>query len=338
MNKEKYIRLIYLQYKGLLSSEEQKDLLEWLAASPDNQKVEEEIYQSLTLLEDYQPDFDVDVKADFQKVRHALNLSGDEVSAKVVPLSTVTNIRRKWLGIAAAIALLITASFFFWNQSTPPLQWANIETLAGETQSISLADGSKIWLNENTRFSYPTSFSGKRRPVELSGEAYFEIAADEDRPFIVSTQNSVVEVLGTSFNLRALDSEPTTTLTVKTGQVRFYEKNNKDRVVFLSQNQEAVLLHQSKQIALNKKADLNALSWQTNHLRFRNRSLTDVFDILERHFKIDIDCQNPALKDCRFSSSKEYNLESIFAKLKKLYHLEVQKMKDGLYVITGGGC
>jgi len=337
MNQEKYIRLIYLQWQNALSPDEKKDLHEWLAESADHQKIEEEIYESLGLLDDYEPSFDLDVKGDYAKVRKQMNLSASEVikkePAKVVGMTS----RRKWMGIAATIALLITATFFFWNQKTPPLKWTALETKMGETQSITLADGTAVWLNENTRFSYPKSFTGERRPVELKGEAFFDVAKNPDKPFEITTAESEVKVLGTSFNVRAYPKEATTTVTVKTGKVQFLEKGE-GKMIVLIQNQEAVILHETRQISTNKRADMNALAWQTNHLRFKSRSLTEVFDIMERHFKVEINCTNEALKNCKFSSPKEYNLESIFTKLTKLYNIEVRSDGAGAYVVEGGGC
>ena len=240
--------------------------------------------------------------------------------------------------IAATIALLITASFFFWNQQSPPLEWVAFETKAGETQRITLEDGTLVWLNEKTKFSYPTTFSGKRRPVEINGEAFFDVTKNADKPFVINTTESEVKVIGTSFNVRAYEQEPSTTVTVKTGKVQVTEKTQGDNSVTITQNQEAVILHGSRQIATNKKADMNALAWQTNHLRFRDRPLTEVFEIMERHFKVAIDCNNAALKNCRFSSPKEYNLESIFTTLTKVYQIEVTSDGEGGYVVKGGGC
>jgi len=337
MKQEKYIRLIYLQWQNALSAAEKEELHVWLAESPDHQKVEEEIYQSLELLGDYEPRFEVDVKGDYAKMRKQMDFNNPSVkqpaTAKVVGISS----RRKWMSVAATIALLITASFFFWNQQAPPLEWTALETKMGETQSITLEDGTQVWLNENTRFSYPKSFTGETRPVALSGEAFFDVAKNPDKPFEITTATSAVNVLGTSFNVRAYEKEPTTTVTVKTGKVQFVEKSEGESVL-LNQNQEAVILHETKQISTNKKADMNALAWQTNHLRFKNRSLTEVFNIMERHFKVTIDCTNEALKDCKFTSPKEYNLESLFRKLTKFYNIEVTSPEDGAYVIAGGGC
>lgn len=337
MKEEKYLHLIYLQSQGALSSDEKQELQDWLAESADRQKIEEEISKSLNLLDDYEPNFEVDVKSDYAKMRKQMDFgvstNAKKETTKVVGISS----RRKWMSVAATVALLITASFFFWNQKSPPLEWTAFETKMGETQSITLEDGTQVWLNENTRFSYPKSFTGDRRPVELAGEAFFDVAKNADKPFEINTAISAIKVLGTSFNLRAYGEEPTTTITVKSGKVQFIEKE-KENSVMLTQNQEAVILHETKQISTNKKADMNALAWQTNHLRFKNRSLTDVFEIMERHFRIEIDCTNEALKNCKFSSPKEYNLESIFTKLTKFYNIEVSSDGAGGYIVKGGGC
>jgi transmembrane sensor len=337
MNLDKYTRLIYLQWQGALSAEEQKDLHAWLAESPEHQQVEKEIYQSLQLLNDYEPDFPVDVKGVYEQVKAQLHLSKTTTLDQPTAQLRTLNSRRKWFGAAAAIALLVTTSFFFWQLQSPPLEWTAVETKSGETHSITLSDGTQVWINELSRFSYPESFSGDNRPVSLEGEAYFKVSKNPDQPFEIGTSQSTVNVLGTAFNLRAYSNEPTTTLTVEEGRVRFTEKS-KGNSIILTQNEEAVIHHESKQVSTNKKADMNAMAWQTNHLRFQNRSLTEVFEIMERHFKVTITCNNPELKNCNFTSPKEYNLESLFSKLVKLYQIEVVSDGAESYVIKGGGC
>ncbi|MFK7806573.1 MAG: FecR family protein [Saprospiraceae bacterium] len=335
MKQDKYIDLIYRQWQGHLSIAEEEMLERWLSESNTHRQQAEEVRQSIELLGDYEPSFEVDVKADYKKLKSNLNLS--TVSEKPRNKSTVISLssRRKWMGIAATVTLLITASFLFWNLRSVPLEWLAIETKAGETQSITLEDGTHIWLNERTQLIYPKAFTGKTRPVKIKGEAFLDVAKNTDQPFEVTTKSADVKVLGTSFNVRAYEIEPTTTITVKSGRVQF---SKTDESIVLTQNQEAVLHHESKQISHNKRADMNALAWQTNHLRFRNRSLTEVFEIMERHFKIEIKNTNSSLKDCKFTSPKEYNLESLFSKLNKLYQIEVITDGEADYIVKGGGC
>lgn len=338
MNTEKYIYLIYQHTLGTLSSQEKDELTSWLKQSPENEKLRDDILASLDLMEDYQPNFSVDTKEDYAKMRTQMDFSEtvqpQQQKSKTIAISS----RRRWLGIAAAFLLLAVASFFFLKNQSPDLEWMTLKTIAGEKQNITLADGSKIWLNENSQLSYPKEFLDNERLVKLKGEAFFDIEKNPSKVFQINTSESTVQVLGTSFNVRAYQTESSTTVTVKSGKVKFSENNN-DNNFILTKNQEAILNHTSSNFNLNENANLNAIAWQTNKLSFRNEALSDVFKTLEKHFDIEIDCKNETLKKCTYSlTPQKIDLETLFEDLKKFYKLEIKKEGTKKYIISGGGC
>lgn len=115
---------------------------------------------------------------------------------------------RKWVSIAAAVAIFALGGYFYFLPKTS----SNIQTIAIETgkhngKSISLPDGSEIFLTPNSKVSY--SFTDQQRKISLSGEARFEVARNENAPFTVETANSKVTVLGTGFNVRSFSNEQT---------------------------------------------------------------------------------------------------------------------------------
>jgi ferric-dicitrate binding protein FerR (iron transport regulator) len=89
-----------------------------------------------------------------------------------------------------------------------------------------LPDDTKVTLNENTKITYPEKFKSEERAVELTGEAYFEVERDEEKPFVVRAHNAVVRVLGTSFNIRALEEETEVSVTVEEGKVRLSDEED----------------------------------------------------------------------------------------------------------------
>jgi len=338
MKTEKYIYLIYQHTLGTLSSQEEDELANWLKQSPENEKLRDEIVASLNLLEDYRPDFSVDTKEDYAKMRTQMNFSETAPPPQQKGKTIAISSRRRWLGIAAAFLLLAVASFILWKNQSPDLEWMSLETGSEETQNITLADGSKIWLNENSQLSYQKEFLTNERLVKLKGEAFFDIEKNPKKVFQINTSESTVQVLGTSFNVRAYENEPTTTITVKSGKVKFIE-NKKDNNFILVKNQEAVLQHSDNKFAVNKNANLNAIAWQSNKLSFKNESLTDIFKTLEKHFDVEIDCKNDALKKCTYSlTPQKIDLEILFEDLKKFYNLKIQKEGTKKYIISGGNC
>jgi len=330
-----YIYLIYQQLQGSLTASEEQELNTWLSESTDNQTIKSQVLQSVELMEDYNPDFPIDIEADYAKVRKQMNVpmakAIGERDAKVVGLPSL----KKWLTIAASVALVITAGVFMWNNKNTDSEWMALETSKDEIKNIELADGSTIWLNENSRLSYPSVFSGNDRSVRLEGEAFFDITKDPSKTFKITTDESTVAVLGTSFNVRAYSNEPATTVHVKTGRVQFTSINSSDKVI-LTKDMEASLDHPSKSLSTHKIADINATAWQTNTLVFKNTPLTDIFKTLEKHFEVSISVENPQLSKCRFSQSpKEVNLKDLFEALKQSYQIEITETGKNKYTVKG---
>lgn len=106
--------------------------------------------------------------------------------------------------IAATIALLISLSWnFLRSDSVDTDERQRVFVPVGQRVQLDLADGTKVWLNSNTTFTYPASFGADTREVELNGEGYFEVAKDAEKPFIVQTKDYAIRVLGTTFNVYA---------------------------------------------------------------------------------------------------------------------------------------
>jgi ferric-dicitrate binding protein FerR (iron transport regulator) len=103
-------------------------------------------------------------------------------------------------------------------------EYNTLQTPAGGQYRVILSDGTKVWLNAQSSIRFPTAFSGDTRKVDLQGEAYFEVAKDKARPFVVTTYLSQVKVLGTSFNVNAYADEPGMTTTLLEGSVQLIRK------------------------------------------------------------------------------------------------------------------
>jgi len=166
-----------------------------------------------------------------------------------------------------------------------------VETPNGGEYKIRLPDGTQVWLNAGSKIRYPISFAGSReRTVELSGEAYFEVAHDRTKPFRVRTQSQVIEVLGTHFNVNAYPQNGKTISTLAEGSVRV-ESHGTEQL--LKPGQEAVL---NKGGSLSvRKAELEiALAWRNGLIKFRNTNLRSILDQAARWYDIDVEYRNNA--------------------------------------------
>lgn len=151
---------------------------------------------------------------------------------------------------------------------------------------LKLADGSNVWLNVGTVFTYPAAFAGNTRKVEISGEAYFEIARDVSRPFIVTKGNAQIEVLGTHFNVNAYDNEAAMRVTLMEGSVRVKEGTASG---LLKPGQQAILSAKNSGKIQVVKGDVDkVMAWKNGIFNFDGAPLDEVMRQLERWYDIEV--------------------------------------------------
>jgi ferric-dicitrate binding protein FerR (iron transport regulator) len=162
------------------------------------------------------------------------------------------------------------------------VQINTLSTAKGEQYQVLLPDGTRVWLNAATSLKYPSSFSRtKERRVELSGEAYFEVAKDKAHPFIVSTKQQSIEVLGTHFNVNSYVDEEITKTTLLEGSVKI----NGD--VLLKPGQEALLAKSGALTIFNVDTE-NAVAWKNGLFVFENETLKSAMNKIARWYNVEV--------------------------------------------------
>ena len=160
--------------------------------------------------------------------------------------------------------------------------------------SLELADGTRVWLNAESRLRYPVAFTGKERKVEMEGEVYFEVAKNKEKPFIVTVNGVDIRVLGTSFNVSAYQEEVVTTLVE--GKVQLKKGNEQ---VILSPNQQAIWSDDEFRV---KQVDArNYVLWKEGIFYFEDVDLETILDDMARWYNVNVFYMNPALKEMKFS-------------------------------------
>lgn len=160
----------------------------------------------------------------------------------------------------------------------------------GQTFTLTLSDGTKVWLNAGTSLRFPQflNTSTQNRVVYLNGEAYFDVAKDKDRPFIVNAENLDIEVLGTQFNVSAYKSDGEIATTLVEGSVSVYENSNPDTKVLLSPSYQASFVKENGSITRNKVDTRIYTGWMENLLIIDNLSFAQILDKLERSHNVSI--------------------------------------------------
>lgn len=162
-----------------------------------------------------------------------------------------------------------------------------ISTPKGGKYMLILADGSKVWLNSATSLRFPVAFSGKERRVELSGEAYFEVAKNKEKPFHVSFAGTDVAVLGTHFNINSYKDEPFMKTTLLEGAVEVSRNGLKER---LNPSDQAVVSSSSPVIKVTQGADTEeVIGWKNGVFQFKDTHLKDIMRRLSRWYDIEVE-------------------------------------------------
>lgn len=316
--------LILKRLQGTLSAEEQKLLEKWTSESQDNHKLVndlERLWKSGDI-ENTTPDFQS--STEWLKLEILLR---KESEIPVRSLDTKIN----WLRIAASVSFLIIASytlyFYFFKNNLTTIQTENF------TSTTLLPDGSQVWLNAESRLTYSDDFNEKRS-VTLSGEAFFDVKKNSEKPFEVHTAKALVKVLGTSFNVKAIVSDSVEEVLVVTGRVRFFGGGKNSAILTPG---DAALMSKDGSI-ITRPGDANQVAWKNKRLIFKKTPLHEVLKTLRSYFNIDIQVKNEALLQCRFTSSFESPaLQEVIEAVSVSLNLRVEKLGD-VYFFDGNGC
>ncbi|MBS1602973.1 MAG: FecR domain-containing protein [Bacteroidetes bacterium] len=158
-------------------------------------------------------------------------------------------------------------------------------TPVGRKYQLTLSDGTKVWLNAASSISYPSTFSGARRVVSITGEAYFEVAANANKPFVVNANSMTIEVLGTNFNINAYSDEDVIKTTLLSGSVRVRKGSDGQ---LLSPGQQARLGKDDKfRVADNMDMDL-VMAWKNDEFYFSDADLPTVMRQLSRWYDLEV--------------------------------------------------
>ena len=207
------------------------------------------------------------------------------------------------------------------------------KTANDEIIRIELADGSVLWLNENSEFTYSKNMDDDERVVSLNGQAYFDIAKDPNRPFRIIGEKATVEVLGTSFDL--ISREKYANVNVTSGKVSFGMTENEEVSVVLEKGHQATV--KENKLVKNDAFNENASSWMTKDFVFKSLPLSEVAETLSEYFDVKFKVDD-TIKNCLITSSfEDKSLDEILSTLEAIASIKNEK-KGKSIKLTGPGC
>jgi ferric-dicitrate binding protein FerR (iron transport regulator) len=303
MNKERYLSLFEKYLENKATEEDIETLLSFIRTnSPINDWFELQINDS-------PPEIGAELKRNmFKKIQEKVNETSQ--SSPPVPLR-----KREinWRRVAAAILLPVFIAwgsyYFYTHQANEKKQALLVMAEPGEKANISLPDGSRVWLNSGSKLTYYNSYNKGKRLLQLDGEAYFEVVPDAKRKFIVCCTDMQVEVLGTTFGIKAFDEDSIISTVLVEGKVKITVP---DKTREMKPNERIVYNKSGKKLSSGIVDPNDFTDWRKNRLRFENETLQEIARTIARIHNVDYIFADEAIKNLRFTGSVDNtNIESI---------------------------
>lgn len=283
-------------------------------------------------------------KLHFQKERLS-NDELEEILGKVIanekPVSTKapkwwqgrTLLFGQWLRVAAILLLTVVAAVVMHGigsgnqeeQTPEATEWITMENPKGRKSKVTLPDGTKVDLNHESWLRFPKIFNGDTREVQLRGEAFFEVRRNDTLPFIVRTNTLETEVLGTSFNIKSLDEEQETEISLVTGKVKIVGlyPGSAEEDAYLSPGEQLSYNGKSGQIKFGKFNLDRVTAWKEGIIVFKDAGFEEFFDQLESWYGVDFHLHGSPSREWKINGRyQNEKLEDILIGLKFVYGLD----------------
>ena len=314
-------KLITKKLAGELSPDEERHFQEEMGRDPDKQALWEEYRKIWDSVGSVPPSSTYDLDAEWALIRAKLPGYGSEgVKTRTLqtrPVKTRGLVYYTYrIAAILIVGLLLSLSWMYANRML------GMERVAASDEPVEviLEDGTLVTVNRYSTLRYKKEFVAEERKVFLTGEAWFEVARDTSRPFVVDAGAALVEVLGTSFNVNA-----------------YKEKDQKDLIV-MKAGSGGTYHKRQKELTLLASADPNKISWKTRELYFEGSTLQEVAELLNRVYGAELVIVNPGLSSCEITVTfKDQSLDAILTVLEKTLDLDISRSGDKIR-LDGKGC
>ncbi len=226
---------------------------------------------------------------------------------------------RLWFRVAASLVFLLGSFslYYFHDQILPnhkaekkiahEIPLMEKETQKGQKLSMVLGDGTIVKLNAESKLRLPEKFSAEVRTVFLTGEAYFEVAKDSNRPFIIESEGVMVKVVGTSFNIKAYPEKKIVKVAVTSGKVMVQDQENgvnQQNSILLEKNDLYISNKKTKEENVFRNIDVtNEIAWKNGILLYTKALIQDIFKDVERWYDVEIFLENTVSQSDLYSGS-----------------------------------
>jgi ferric-dicitrate binding protein FerR (iron transport regulator) len=289
-------QLIANRLLGTISEEENLFLDHWMGDSIENRRHYSEQKKLWHLFEIHQKVQRIDERKAYQKISNQL------FSRKKLDVLG-------WIQRVAAILLLpviVASAVYFYTEKKDRTQFSSVyntvETPLGMRSSLTLPDGTKVWLNAGSSISYPVFFASNSREVSLKGEAYFEVKKDKSWPFVVTTKNMNVLVSGTTFNCNAYPENDQVQTVLVEGEVTLANQSATE-LATLNPGELAIFNNSDQRISTTKTDLQKYIAWKSGKLMFRDDKMNKVVEKLERWYNVEFEIEDPEIANYVYTAT-----------------------------------
>jgi ferric-dicitrate binding protein FerR (iron transport regulator) len=284
-------------YSGDLNMEERREIDAWIMESDENRSLAKEVchllYTSDTL--------DIIQKTD---ARPALRKITKRIEIKRRRRNIETGIYR--ITAICFLPLLIGTLLYLMPETEGTVRYMTARASTGAVSFLELPDGSEVWLNSGSYVRYPVVFSGEKREVYFSGEAYFSVAKDAKRKFIVQTPRQLsLEVTGTEFNIDAYETNDFVKTTLVEGTISLIclDGTGEYRKYPMKPEQQITYLPQTREARLQKTYIQKDIAWKNGRVIFRDTPFEEALWILSKRFNVSFKVRKEALYKNSFTGT-----------------------------------
>ncbi len=232
----------------------------------------------------------------------------------------------------AAIVVILVASTVWTTLSLRDRDVdSTLNTLyvpAGQRAQITLNDGTEVWLNAQSTLRYPSHFSKKSRTVEITGEAFFDVAQEKKRPFIVSTQHIDMEVLGTQFNVYSYPDADYIQTDLVEGSVRVYQADDEKSSIILKPDEQVVI--RGNQMTVSNTHNPEHMLWRNGIYAFSNERLIVIIEKLQLYYDVKIIVEDPEIFNVRYTGKfrQRDGIDEILRIIQKIQPFKIERDRE----------
>ena len=299
----------YLQ--GECNDEEAARVEAWCEEGPENRKTLEQLYYTLFVGERIAVMNTVDTEASLDQFKSAIREKEKKAKRKSISI--------RWGRYATVAAAFLTGLVFAggiaWGLLSNKLSDYEVITAAGQRAQTVLPDGSKVWLNASSKIVYHNSLWSSDRQIDLSGEAYFEVAKDPSKPFQVEMNGASITVLGTHFNVKADAESDDITATLVEGSIRF--EGAKQNIV-MTPNQQLTFNRSTNKVDVKEIDTDTFTAWKDGLLKYKSIPFVELIKELQSAYKVEIQIDSQELKNPAVTVSGTFSQEQSIEQILKV--------------------